>query len=519
MIESLLLTAARACTFEQQRLLTNASSFFSRARLMRARIFTLLSLVALAIGSVSPTLAQSLTGQRFVLPTKRDWTGDFSAMLKRRTLRILVPYSKTLFFVDRGRQMGVVAEFGRALEDWINARYKFKTLRFGVTFLPTARDRLLQALNEGKGDAVAANLTITSERQAVVDFVDPWLKNVKEIVVTGPASPKLDSIEDLSGREIRVRRSSSYADHLATLSDAFVVKGLKPIAIMPIDENLEDEDLIEMVNAGLLPYAVVDDHKATIWSRIFPNALPRNDLVVSEGGDIAWAVRMNSPELKSELNAFINEHRAATSFGATIRQRYFVEKRIVKNALDENEARKFVAVIDLFRRYGAQYNFDYLMIAAQAYQESQLDQSRRGTAGAVGLMQIKPSTAAAKPIGITGVDRDPDRNVHAGCAYLRYLADTYVSDPAIDPLNRTLMIFSAYNAGPGSLRKFRAAARQAGLDPNVWFNNVELGAAKVAGLTPVQYVSNIYKYYIAYQLSVERLDANRKANEGMRTQN
>ena len=224
-------------------------------------------------------------------------------MLKRRTLRILVPYSKTLFFVDRGRQMGVVAEFGRALEDWINARY-IKTLRFGVTFLPTARDRLLQALNEGKGDAVAANLTITSGRQAVVDFVDPWLKNVKEIVVTGPASPKLDSIEDLSGREIRVRRSSSYADHLATPSDAFVVKGSKPIAIMPIDENLEDEDLIEMVNAGLLPYAVVDDHKATIWSRIFPNVLPRNDLVVSEGGDIAWATSQEQPGAEVRAQRF-----------------------------------------------------------------------------------------------------------------------------------------------------------------------------------------------------------------------
>jgi membrane-bound lytic murein transglycosylase MltF len=515
MIESLLLTAAPTRTFEQQRLLANASSFFARARPMRTRVAALLSLLALAIGLVSPSLAQSLTGQRFVLPRTRDWTGDFSAMLKRRTLRILVPYSKTLFFVDRGRQMGVVAEFGRALEDRINARYKFQTPRFHVTFLPSARDRLLQALNEGKGDAVAANLTITSERLAVIDFVDPWLKNVKEIVVTGPTSPKLDSIADLSGREIRVRHSSSYASHLAKLSDTFVAKGLRPIAIMPIDENLEDEDLIEMVNAGLLPYAVVDDHKATIWSRIFPNAVPRGDLVVSEGGDIAWAIRKNSPELMSELNAFINEHRAATNFGATIRRHYFVDKRIVKNALDENEARKFVVVIDLFRRYGAQYNFDYLMIAAQAYQESQLDQSRRGAAGGVGLMQIKPSTAAGKPIGITGIDRDPDRNVHAGCAYLRYLADTYVSDPAIDPVNRTLMSFAAYNAGPRNLQEFRAVAQQAGLDPNIWFNNVELGAAKVAGLAPVQYVSNIYKYYISYQLAVERLEASTKAREDM----
>jgi len=481
---------------------------------MRARIaILLLSLIAFAIGSVSPTLGRGVTGQRFVLPKTRAWTGDFSGMLKRKKLRLLVPYSKTLFFVDRGRQMGVVAEFARALEASINARYKSKTLRFHVDLLPTARDRLLQALNKGYGDAVAANLTVTPERLTVVDFVDPWLKNVKEIIVTGPSSPKLDTIEDLAGREIRVRDSSVYANHLAKLSYKFVGKGLKPIAIKPIDDNLEDEDLIEMVNAGLLPYAVVDDHEATIWTQIFPNAVPRADLVVSEGGEIAWAVRRNSPELTAELNAFFSKHSAVTSFGTAIRKRYFSDKRVVKNALEENEARKFVAVIDLFRRYGAQYNFDYLMIVAQAYQESQLDQSHRGSSGGVGLMQIKPSTAAGEPIGITGVDRDPDRNVHAGCAYLRYLADTYLSDPAIDAKNRTLMSFAAYNAGPHNLRKFRAFAQQTGLDPNIWFNNVELGAAKVLGLAPVQYVSNIYKYYIAYQLSVERLAAGKKAHK------
>ena len=293
---------------------------------MCARIaILLLSLVAFAIGAVSPTLGQEVTDQRFVLPTTRAWTGDFSEMLKRRKLRLLVPYSKTLFFVDRGRQMGVVAEFARALDDSINARYQSKSRRFHVDLLPTARDRLLQALNEGYGDAVAANLTITPERLAVADFVDPWLKNVKEILVTGPSSPKLDTIADLAGREIRVRDSVGYAGHLAILSEAFVSKGLKPIAIKPIDDNLENEDLIEMVNAGLLPYAVVDDHEATIWTKIFPNAVPRPDLVVSEGGEIAWAIRKHSPELKAELNAFFSEHSAITSFGATIRKRYFSE--------------------------------------------------------------------------------------------------------------------------------------------------------------------------------------------------
>ena len=487
---------------------------------MGARItILLLSLAAFAIGSVSPTLGQGLTGQRFVLPKTRAWTGDFSAMLKRGKLRLLVPYSKTLFFVDRGRQLGVVAEFGHELEASINARYKSRTSRFHVDLLPTARGRLLEALNKGYGDAVAANLTITPERLTVVDFVDPWLKNVKEIIVTGPSSPKLDKIEDLAGRDIHMRDSSVYVSHLAKLSEAFVAKGLKPIRIKSIDENLENEDLIEMVNAGLLPYAVVDDHEATIWTQIFPKAVPRQDLVVGERGEIAWAIRKNSPELKAELNAFFSNHSAITSFGATVRKRYFSDKRVVKNALEENEAQKFLAVIDLFRRYGAQYNFDYLMIEAQAYQESGLDQSRRSPAGAVGLMQIKPSTAAGSPVGITGVANDPDRNVHAGCAYLRYVADTFVDDPAIDAKNRTLMSFAAYNAGPYNLQKFRAFAQQAGLDPNIWFSNVELGAAKIVGFETVQYVNNIYKYYIAYQLSVERLEAQKKASEGMRTQN
>lgn len=368
-------------------------------------------------------------------------------------------------------------------------------------------------MNEGKGDTVAANLTITDKRLASVDFVNPWLKNVREIIVAGPAAPKLDSIEDLAAREIHVRRSSSYADHLAKLSDTFVARGLKPIKILPIDENLEDEDLTEMVNAGLLPYIVVDDTKATIRTRIFPNAIPRADLVVSQGGEVVWAIRKNSPELKAELNAFFATHLAGSSFGATIRRRYFTEKRVVKNALANNEAKKFVAVMDLFRRYGEQYNLNYLMIEAQGYQESQLEQWRRSASGAVGLMQIKPSTAASKPIGITGVATDPDRNIHAACGYLRYLADTYLTDPAIDPVNRTLMSFAACNAGPCNLAKFRAFAQRAGFDPNVWFNNVELGAAKIVGLETVRYVDHIYMYYIAYRLAIKRLGADREAHQ------
>jgi ABC-type amino acid transport substrate-binding protein len=196
------------------------------------------------------------------LPGMQVWAGDFDGMLQRRTLRLLVPYSKTLYFIDRGRQMGVAAEFGQALEVWLNRHHAKSHLRIHVAFVPTSRDELLKALVEGRGDAVAGNLTITPERQTQADFAAPWLRDGKEIVVTGPASPMLSAITDLAGRTVRVRPSSSYALHLAGMNERFQKEGLKPIDVKPISEDLEDEDILEMVSAGLLPLAVVDQHKA-----------------------------------------------------------------------------------------------------------------------------------------------------------------------------------------------------------------------------------------------------------------
>jgi membrane-bound lytic murein transglycosylase MltF len=438
------------------------------------------------------------------LPGMRDWAGDLDGMLKRRTLRVLVPYSKTLYFIDRGRQMGVAAEFGMALETWLNKRHATTHLRMNVVFVPTPRDELLEALAKGRGDAVAGNLTITPERLAQVDFASPWLRDAKEIVVTGPSLPALSTLADLAGRTIRVRPSSSYATHLAEINARFARNGLKPIDARPISEDLEDEDILEMVGSGLLPLAVVDEHKAEAWKGVFPGLTLRPDLVVNSGGDIAWAIRKDSPLLKAELDAFFAEHRAGTSFGNTIRRRYFGQGRGAKNAAAESELKRFRELLALFEKHGQAAGFSPIMLAAQGYQESQLNQSRRSPRGAVGVMQLLPSTAAAPPIGLTGVDRDVSINIEAGARYMRHLRDRYVNDPQLSERNRALMTFAAYNAGPGNLRRFRREAAAKGLNPDVWFNNVEQGAAKVVGRETVQYVSNIYKYFVAYELALER---------------
>jgi len=446
------------------------------------------------------------------LPIYPPFFGDFDEMKKARLIRILVPFSKTIYFLDKGAERGIAAEIGREFEAWLNKKYKMKSLKIRVAFVPTARDNLLPDLVAGRGDIVAANLTITPERLQTVDFSDPLLKNVKEVVVTGPAAPTLATIDDLAGKEIMVRKSSSYYTHLLALNETLKAKGLQEITLLPADETLEDEDLMEMVNAGLLTMVIVDDHKALIWAKIFDNLKVRSDLAVNQGGQIGWAVRKNSPLLLAEINQFIATHGVTTSFGAEIKRKYFGSTKIIKNAYSPQDRAEFDSLIVYFKTYAGRYDFDYLMVAAQGYQESHLKQSTRSHMGAVGVMQMLPKTAADPKIGITGVDKSAERNIEAGVKYLRLMVDTYLDDPAIDQTNKTLMAFAAYNAGPGNLARFRKWAQKSGLDPNVWFFNVEEGAARIVGQETVTYVGNIYKYYIAYKLLAQRQTQAAKAS-------
>lgn len=440
-----------------------------------------------------------------LLPMNEAWIGDLDGMRKRKLIRMLVPYSKTFYFIDRGgQQFGATYDVGRAFEDWLNKRDKAKTLRTTIVFIPVSRDRLLPGLLNGTGDIAAGNLTITDARMKLVQFSHPFARNIREILVTGPAAPEIAAIDDLAGKEIFVRPSSSYFEHLETLNRARIAAGAQPITISKVDEELEDEDIMEMVNAGLLPWSVVDEHKAKIWSTVFASMTVRSDIAFHEGGEIAWAMRKDSPQLRAVVDEFADRHKIGTTFGNILKKRYTGSNAPILRATSPEELRKFETLVALFQQYGRRYAFDELMIAAQGYQESKLDQSARSPRGAVGIMQLLPSTAADPSVGIADIEHDPGQNIHAGVKYLRLLVDKYLNDPALDEKNRTLMAFAAYNAGPGNLRKFRKLAAQSGLDPNVWFGNVEHAAAEIVGRETVQYVANIYKYYVAYRMATER---------------
>jgi membrane-bound lytic murein transglycosylase MltF len=333
-----------------------------------------------------------------------------------------------------------------------------------------------------------------------VAFSDPWLTGVKELVVTGPAAPAVVSVDDLAGKEIHVRKSSSYYESLMQLNASFKKAGKRTIKLVPA------EDLLEMVNAGLIPMIVMDSHKAKFWEQIFDKIKVRPDIAVRSGGEIAWAIRKNSPKLEAIVNEFVKGHKKGTLMGNMLLKRYLRNTKYVKNAVSEQEMKKLEAMVQFFKKYAKEYDFDYLMIGAQAYQESGLDHSKRSPAGAIGVMQVLPSTAADPNVGIAEID-ELEKNIHAGTKYLRFIVDRYFKDQPMDDLNRMLFAFAAYNAGPARINGLRKKTAKMGLDPNVWFHNVERAAAKEIGRETVQYVSNIYKYYVAYRMITTRMEA------------
>jgi membrane-bound lytic murein transglycosylase MltF len=451
--------------------------------------------LALAITALA---AAADDGQLSIELKPTVWTGDLDALVAKRAIRVLVPYSKTLYFVDfGGTQRGISYDFMHAFEDALNQRLGRAELRVHAVFIPVLWEHLIPMLVAGQGDVVAANLTVTPERSRLVDFVTPAAMGVREIIVTGPGAPALKSLDDLAGRQVYVGRSTSYYQSLTAQNERLRLAKLAPMQLRDAPAHFVTEDLLEMANAGLVQTVVADDYLAHFWKQVYPNLVVHDDLVLRTDGDIAFAIRKNSPQLKAELDAFTATHREGTLFGNITLLKYLQQTRWAKNAISEAELKKFNTMVVLFKKYGEEYRINWLLMAAQGYQESQLDQTRRSGAGAIGVMQLLPVTGQAMQVGdITQLEA----NIHAGVKYMRFMVDRYYEDQPMDPLNKLLFSFASYNAGPQRIRDLRKEASARKLDPNVWFDNVERVAAARIGRETVQYVSNIYKYYIAYSL-------------------
>jgi len=438
-----------------------------------------------------------------VFRLNKTWKDDFDVMKKRRIIRALVIFNTTNFFFDsKGRPQGISYETLTAFEKFINRNIKKYEDKIHVIQIPVRRDQLIPYLLNGKADIAATNLTITNERKEKVDFSTPWFSDVKEIVVTGPNTQPINKLEDLAGKKVWVRESSSYYNNLITLNKKLKEQGLAKINIQKVEEQLETEELLKMVAAGVINITISDDYIAKAWANVLNGLKLHLDLKINQKAQIGWMLRKNSPLLKDEINAFVAKNQKGSLLFNMKFKKYYNNNTWLEKALSNKQLTAPNKMNALFKKYATQYDFDWMMILALAYQESHLNQNTVSHTGAMGVMQILPSTANDPNVNIPNI-QILENNIHAGTKYLRFILDNYYSNANMSQLNKRLFAFASYNAGPAKINRLRKQAEREGFDPNVWFQNVEIIAGRKIGRETVQYVSNIYKYYLTYKLAFE----------------
>lgn len=439
------------------------------------------------------------------IPMSSEWrvpfTGDLPEMKKSAAIFVGTTYSMTnFFFLPDGKNHGFEYSLLKDYEDFLNKGRKRRSLPMTLSFIPMTRSQLIPALLKGYCDIAAAGLTITPQRLAEADFTNPYLTGVDEVVVAHKEVTGLRTYKDLSGRSVYVGKSSSYYSSLVGINAKLQAAGLRPVNVVPVEENVSDEDILEMVNAGIAKITVVDSHLAALWSSILTDIRVHEHIAVRRGGRLAWMVRKNNPKLKASLNRFIKRHKKGTLKGNIYFTRYFEKTRLIKNPVGKNTRKKLIQYERWFREYGREYGIDWMLIAAQAFHESGFDHSLKSRAGAIGLMQVLPELEQDARINVKKLHL-PENNIHAGVKYLALLRDRYFTDPAISPDDRLRFALAAYNAGPGKVRSIRRRAAKMGFDPNQWFGHCEVAALRVVGQETVGYVRNINVYYVALKLA------------------
>ncbi len=449
-----------------------------------------------------PTI-DSMTPAEVEAFRKHKAFGDLDSIIRRRYIRIAVPWSRMWFYLDGVKPSGISADVGTRFADWLSKELGIHGRPIHAVFIPVHRDQLLATLVNGEADIALGGLTVSPERRRLVDFATPTTRGVMEIPVTGPRSAPLPDLGALAGRQVLVRRSSVYWTNLNHLSDSLVNVGKPPIQLLAADEELEDEDILAMVSAGLVDVTIVDDWAAGFFAGVYDSLTLHTDIPLRRGLDLAPAVRKRTPKLQRYVNAYIKGPVLRGGIRTIVLQRYLKESRFLTDAVHGPDRIRFDSVFPVFREKAEAYDIDPYLLLAVGYQESQLRQTAKSRAGAVGVMQVIPRYAAGAPVYVRGVDQ-LEPNVEAGAKYLRILANSFLADSIVERRERWAFALAAYNAGPGRVEGLRRQARRRGLDPDKWFGNVEVVAAREIGRETVTYVRNVFAYYLAYRLVAEQ---------------
>ncbi len=435
-------------------------------------------------------------------------TSDLPDMLKTKKIRILTTYTFGNYFVHQGQARGFEYSKMEEFRKFLTRGQSQKDLQVVFSYFPLPYDMLIEALNLGYGDIVAASLTITPDRSQDVDFTDPYLWGIKEVLVSKKGIKGTHKLEDLSGKQIHVRKDSSYHISLKKINQQFNAKNLDPIQIETLPGLINTSEIMEMVNAGIIDFTISDTHLASLAGELLPDIQIHDNIVFNPDVQFGWMVRKNNPELKASLNQFLSTVKKGTLLGNVYYKRYFKENPWVREAMHAADFDSLNQYAVLFKKYGEMYDMDWLMLASQAFQESRFDPKAWSSSGAQGLMQLLPSTA--KDMGFNDI-RKPEDNVHAGAKYLRWIMDRYFPGEEITEDDRLRFALAAYNAGPANIRRSRSITANMGYDENQWFSHTEIGTMRQVGLEPVHYVRNINRYCLAFTLSTAIQEAKKTA--------
>ena len=475
---------------------------------MRASLtiaFCLVSTTALSQDSLT-TLAEellslremSLEGDEIIVEVLRPETAGLQAARERGYLRMAVAPDPLMIAFDGEEALGVAIDIGTEFEAYLAGLPGASATPTVVVPTPMPRRQIISGLIEGTTDFTTLTMT-TAEALPELTYTRPLVEDVRDVLVLGPGVAGVESLDDMGEIPVYVSEDSRQALALEQLNAERRAGGQRALDLRFVDARLDDHDLIELVEVGLLPATVASNFKADFWATVYTEVTVRHDLPLSEAGQIVWAARDDNPELAEALDGFAEIARQGTLLGNIVLDRYTSSADWIVNIDTEESRRRIDEVGPVIARFSEEYGLEGDLVLAQAYQESRLDQSAVSHVGAQGVMQLMPTTAADPVVGIPDVST-VENNVHAGVRYLRWLQDTFYDDPAIDPLDRTLLAFAAYNAGPGGVERARTRAVEMGLDPNVWFENVEVAIQSAVSREPAKYVRNIFKYYVSYRL-------------------
>ena len=433
------------------------------------------------------------------------WLGSYSEMLQRGVIRIAVPYDLSIYINNKGIPQGFSVDMAKGLQTWINRQHADELRGKSVTvkLVPIPEHELYTSLSSGKADMVIGDLGINQPQQNSHEFLlNHASKLEREVLVSGPSSIPINGPEDLSGQTIYGGRNSNFPLTLQELNKGLKHKGKPPINIVSPIGDLDSEDLLDMVNSGLIPFVIVSDWKANLWKPIYKNIVIHDDIYVKDLGWIGWATRSSNPDLNNDIIGFVASDTFDDARKLYRQQEYSYHAKGLKNPIEKSAWARFESMRPFFDQFGAQYNLDPLFIASLGFQETLLTQSAVSNVGAIGVMQLMPATGDSMGVGNI---RLLEPNIHAGADYLNQLITKFFPDAQFEGDNRSLFAIASYNIGPNNVAKARDQAREMGFDPNQWFRNVEYIATERMGYEPMVYVRNVYKYFISYGLKLDKI--------------